>query len=366
MKENIINSSNRNYNIDLLKAISIFCVVLVHTNARYIIYSDIFSLRWTYGVLVRCIIMFCVCMFYMCSGILLYNNGKTYKIESIFKNKVLKLITILLIWDFIYKTVDWYINGAEINKYLGYIIEIFKTNNKYHLYYLYRAIFIYLFYPIGNYILKDKRIAAYFLVIGFIPVIFIKTIMLLPNFSELEGNINQITSNGAMEAIYFSILGSVLYKNYFNKLYKNKKNLRTACSYGIVGLVISIIMVMMSSKYESQSNLNFTSAATIFGTVYTISILFKGLSIGKIKEKYFKLLEIISDNTLYIYVSHILILEFLERAEFYRLFEGKFILKLIYPFITAILIIIIVLLGTYIYKKIKMKLSESIYRVTQN
>lgn len=356
--------TKRDYRIDLLKVISIFSVVLIHVNSTFVMNNEIMSKTWIYGVIIRCMTLFCVCIFYMCSGILLYNRNKPYKMNYLFKTKVFKLIFVLIIWDFIYKNVDWYVNGANINEYFGYLFEIFKMNNKYHLYYIYRAIPIFLYYPIGKQILKSNNVTVYYLILMSIPVIFIRTLMFLPLTSHIEGNIYQILANGAMEATYYSIFGYILYKNYDKNLKNNYDKIKAIKIYGILSLITCIVLIMGLSTMKNENDMNFVSACTIFGTMYTISILIKGLSIDQIGEKWLKPIRIISNNTLYIYVSHVLVLEQLERMNWGDKFMDNTILKLIYPFITTFLIIILVLFGIYVYKKIKIMLLRMLIQVT--
>lgn len=104
-----------NKKVQLLRAVSIMSVILIHTCVEGIV-----------GVVIRPLINFCVAMFIFLSGYL--TQLEVDNVKSFYKKRILKVLIPYLVWSVIYTIVN--------KDYSNLILNIFTTSACYTLYYI--------------------------------------------------------------------------------------------------------------------------------------------------------------------------------------------------------------------------------------
>lgn len=135
---------NRIFYLDLLKGVSIFFVVLLHTAALGLSMSDIGSVVWEVCNVTDSLCRFVVPVFVMISGTLLLNNNRQY---HLFKS-VKRLIIPLLLWSMLYSfmAVTYQYRMISFESVTAFLRLTFLTPT--HNWFLYMLIGIYLTVPL--------------------------------------------------------------------------------------------------------------------------------------------------------------------------------------------------------------------------
>lgn len=135
---------NRIFYLDLLKGVSIFFVVLLHTAALGLSMSDIGSVVWEVRNVTDSLCRFVVPVFVMISGTLLLNNNRQY---HLFKS-VKRLIIPLLLWSMLYSfmAVTYQYRMISFESVTAFLRLTFLTPT--HNWFLYMLIGIYLTVPL--------------------------------------------------------------------------------------------------------------------------------------------------------------------------------------------------------------------------
>ena len=187
-------------NIDLLKALAIYLVVIYHFNRIPVNIIDTDS-YWNYfNFYLKSIFSTCVPIFFFVNGLLLLNKEKIDIRKHI--KKIINIVILTVLWGFITLVALIYIRGEMLS-----IPQIIKGswslrqgwNN--HLWFLCTLIVIYVFYPLIHAVYHTNKKSFYF---------FFVCVMLFTFGNVLLGNVATTIS-------YFSnkFMNSNLQWNYF-------------------------------------------------------------------------------------------------------------------------------------------------------
>lgn len=239
------------YWIDYLRVFATFGVILLHTAAPLANqYGIVSNYDWWIGNIYNSITRFCVPVFLMISGALIFS--KTYNSTNDFlKKRVSKIIVPFLFWSMIYIARGIFFkfrSGEDITiiDVLKFIFLKLVTGASVHLWYVYLIIGLYLFFPIiGKWIhgssLRDIR---YFIIIWII-TIFVQ----LPFINSYFPKINLLYFSGY---IGYPILGYFLSKTNGSFWKKNGFQLL----FFLIGSLITILgayfmAIQKTGKYQS-------------------------------------------------------------------------------------------------------------------
>lgn len=321
----VIKMKNRLSNIDLLKVICIFAVILLHVATYNIFEVDYhYLVKKNYNIInfYNTITRFCVPCFIMISGMFLLNKNISFK--ELFKKYILKIFITYIIFSSLYSLYHYYFNGNNI-------LTTFIAGY-YHLWYLYLILGIYLVIPFLKKISSDKKLMQYYLILAL-------------TFSSIIPYIAQLIKiPGVKTAISHLNLHLVLgYTGYFVAGYyfsKNKVNNKIFYLLGILGMIINYLTFNGSYIDIDLYDSFFLLPGTAFQSI-AIFLFFKNL---KLKENY--ILTYISKLNLGIYLMHVFIMHSISH------FFPKFIYN--YSIITIpILSIIIYLCCIFIVTTLK-------------
>lgn len=186
---------------DLLKIVSIYAVILVHSAAPLLVrYHELGALQWWIGNLYDASARWCIPLFVMVSGTFVLGNSDGNAAGLFSQKRVMRVFVPFLVWSFIYFLWRIYGNGEELS-FSSFLPLIFVEPVYYHLWYLYIIIGLYLIAPVLSVYLKNagSRNVLYSLVLWSI------TASLLP-MAESLFDIRIYLSTGASNSV-FTFLG---------------------------------------------------------------------------------------------------------------------------------------------------------------
>ena len=294
-------NKDRLIGLDLLKIVSAFMIILIHSSANIYNNHAVGTSVWFSGVILNTIPRFAVPAFLMISGaLLLKNNMKP-------RNALMKALyagVALIVWSISYilaKKILW--NEGNI---IYDILSIpFKIGPSGHLWYGYLIVWIYIFLPIlkSLYDAIDKKLRLYFVFFGvFVPSILDGVI----SYFAIDGVILERPTFIYLNLGYIAIifLGRIIYEN------RNKVGVLTALLLSVIGFAITTIVSVKISERTGTSVHTFFFETQISNIMYAAGVMLlfskiklKNLS-GLIRSGIIKL----SKLSLGIYFSHSLLM----------------------------------------------------------
>ena len=278
-------------NIDLLKVICIFSVILLHVSSHQAfditynyIYNKNFSILNFYNMITR----FCVPGFIIISGMFLLD--KDISLKTIFRKYVLRMVILYIVFSLIYTTL-FYCKNHSIN-----LINTFFMGY-YHLWYIYVIIGLYLVTPFLRIIVKNKQLTIYFIILCFVFSSVIPFFIELFNIEILRNITLNLNLHIPMGYVGYYVLGYYISKSNVNKY--------LVYILGILGLVCNYIVFSTIGYQMNMYDMVFRFPTTYLYTI-SIFVIFKNI---KIKNN--KIIKYLASLTTGIYLVHLIILELL-------------------------------------------------------
>lgn len=328
----------REKNLDILRIIASFMVVLIHVSAIYVSTNiDKYNYNFKVGNFFDSISRISVPLFVMVSGAFIIDNEKNKNFKYFIRKTFKKIIVPTLIWSIIYVIYSiilqiFSFNGKNTNYTLPFIQWI-NGEPYYHMWYMYMLIGLYFVTPfiieikdkIGK--VNFKILSIIFLIIGFITS-FIGDLPWLIKFISYLG--------------YFC-LGYII-KKYYNKRFSYKIYL----FIGILSLFLIFIFTNLVVKYSLLHNrlyfYNYLNPLVILASI-SIFIVFTNMENLNCP----KLILNISKHTFNIYMIHAGIINCLNliiKYTFGRIFDPIWFI----PFFSTIVYIISYYISKLIFK----------------
>jgi len=133
--------------IDLLRSIAMYMVIALHCATGYIGNNGIFATRtWWLCSAVNGIGRMGVPIFFMISGLLALSDSRTLEIKTFYKKRFVKVLIPFIFWDIIYFLLTCFAKGTAPS-ILTFFRELLRTGSKYHLWYVYQILALYLLAP---------------------------------------------------------------------------------------------------------------------------------------------------------------------------------------------------------------------------
>lgn len=290
---------------DLLKIISIFIVIFIHAIGPY--RYEYFGVNGKYYFFLTFIDSFtriAVPLFFMITGTFMLSR-KTDNYGQYLKQRLPKLLIPFIIMSVFYYFYECNKIGTSPNA-IKFIIAFLNNDVKYHFWFMYVIIIIYLFIPFFQVLVQnlDRKKLLYLILLIIILANGFNTIHLLTNRYNHE-----ILKPLFLPSI-FSYMNYALMGYYFHKykISKNKKILLFVFS------IISICLIPIADHIfiESRINDEMLAATSIFPIIPSIFtyVLFKDFFEGKnINNKVNAVITKMSLCVIYIYMIHLYISE---------------------------------------------------------
>jgi surface polysaccharide O-acyltransferase-like enzyme len=296
--------NERNKNLDLLRVLASFMVILLHVSTKYVV-ENIGSpnLYFTIGNFFNSITRISVPIFVMLSGAFILDNVKNKDYEFFYKKTFKTIIIPTLLWSLIYciYSISLEILKGLIGLETNYFMPFLNWANGrpfYHLWYMYMVVGLYLIAPILIKVkedIGDKKT----LILGWI-------LMLL-------GVIIKFTSKLFWPIQFILYLGYFILGYSLNKYYisNNKKPFKYILGTVISGLSVFLITeLIVRMGWLKNDQLYFYSNLAPFVIIGSICIFIAFINIRELKIPAF--IDGIAKHSFNIYMIHAGILNIID------------------------------------------------------
>ena len=332
----MFGNGERDYSVDMMRSISCFMVVLTHTSLFLILTGpydapDGVSSDWLSLSFIRCLTVAATNLFLMISGIFFLSPERNVSISKIWSKNILKLSLAYIVWSMIYALLRIFYVNPEPFTWKTFCTEALVQ--EFHLWYIPMMIGIYVLVPFMRFFTAHAERKHYLYMIA----LMIGAIA-LNSLSEFNGVYEYHYSESIVTMIsrtpvkylcrypFYCILGYYLYT------YRPKLKTRI-CLYilGIAGVIFSLWCTTF--LYVETGNPN----ETVLIGKFSIGILAKNTALFvfvitvfsriKMSSGFKKLLSKISAATLFIYLSHVVLMRIFLQEEW--LFDTSMSIPLI-------------------------------------
>lgn len=327
--------------IDNLRALATFSVIIVHVAGPLLVNfsqaSPVYNEWWT-GNIYDSIVRYCVPVFVMLTGALLL--GSDIPLDVFLKRRFTRIIWPFVFWSAIY-LIQGYVTTEEFSYPGGipnWIYQSFMAGVRYHMWFIFMIIGVYLFIPIINkwIIHATEKEIRYFLIIW---LIFI--VKGIPGLEFLQIKV---------ELLYFSgYLGYAVLGYYLSvKDWPARKSVISGLFLFVAGVLITALGTYYRSLqtgafdgvYYNYLSLNVLMAATGLFLVFK----YAGQNNGALRH----VISIISKHSYGIFLCHLLTLNLLTTIGV----DAYFINPAAGIFITASLCLLVSLLMVWLVSKL--------------
>ena len=138
---------------DLLKIVSIFCVILIHSAAPLLVrYEMIGRSSWWAANLYNSFARWCIPVFFMVSGAFLIERASKDSLYQFFRRRFQRIAIPFVLWSGVYYVWRIYGNGEDLS-FTAFPLLLLREPVYYHLWFMYILIELYLLAPLlGAYV----------------------------------------------------------------------------------------------------------------------------------------------------------------------------------------------------------------------
>ena len=336
----------RVYWLDILRVICCFCVVFIHVCSIITDKADYSTSAWVVSTILEITIRFAVPVFFMISGALFLSRDKI-SIKKLWKKNILNISIILLVWLPIYGVFVYTVKYNNQITSFATLKEVMKglLSYQFQFWFLIPLLAIYVCMPMLKKISEDNKVLKYFLLLFFALKICVETIAPIIGNGDKLRLIRMLTPNMVAEYSGYFLLGYYLYKANLSKRLE-----KLSYFFGVLSvLVAALLTIVITNRTSTKTELfyDYFMITTFLSSVGVFNFFKYNVSKIDLKEKTKKIILIISDCTMGIYILHQIIKWTIEK--FYDVYSLPFCVIL--TFYAPVVIIICIVL-TLIIKKI--------------
>lgn len=311
-----MNNSSRIIYLDTLRIIATIAVILTHVSTMHIEDLSCNTTDWQIHNIYASFSRWCVPVFLMISGALFLNPEKAINIGLLYKKNILRIVTALIVWSFLYAlfqylTIERYHNLSSI---IGLTII-----GHYHLWFLYLILGIYISLPVLKKISESKTIFLYFLIVSFVFTFLVPLIIEIcknsipqqtwesfeshPYFLQaLEGNFNLLNPKILIGFVFYFMLG-----HYINIKDINTKHVMLIVISGLAGF----ICIIFGTYYSTSLQNSFDGS---FYHYLNICVLFEAIAayylVKHVSLRHnVKIIKLLSKTSFGTYLIHLMLME---------------------------------------------------------
>lgn len=295
--------------LDVLRCLACYLVIGLHAIADPLVNKGLFGTR-TWWVLDICsgLVRMGVPLFFMISGYLLLSDSRTLDIGTFYKRRLVKLLPPFLVWDVIYFLMRCADGGVEPDV-LTFFQELAFQGSKYHLWFVYQIIGLYLLMPFLKRIVDQCTTKEL--------VIFLGVVLLQPTLFRLLNVVQTVIWLNIFRTLVEGYAGFLITGYLLGSRELSRKARWWIYGLGLVGLVGGALGNYLLSSSE-KINLVFNEGYSIthFLTSGACFVLAKQLA-GKLPQQLLRGTKKVSHLTYGIYLSHVLLLDWIFQNRWY-------------------------------------------------
>ena len=308
-----IRQNQKEY-IVFLRALATIAVVFYHSK------PSISSGGYIPRYLIEVFLNWCVPIFLMISGSLFLESEKTIDFKYMFK-KTKHIFFIIFFWGFIYNIlfVTYVERSISLKTIVTSVVMIFKGDTTYcfQFWYLYVILGIYMFMPFfkcwtDKYLKNENINKDTYLLVCFWLVFSIIVPTILRGINIERGPLFDSFTNVISSFLFITLCGRI-----FDVLnYKVKRILFLALSISFV--IHALIFIYMIFVHKQENIKNWYGYETFF-TLNMTSLLYMAsmrINFEKIPLLIRKTYFVISKNSLFIYITHVIVLHIIRKIGF--------------------------------------------------
>lgn len=287
--------------IDLLRCAAAFLVILLHCIAGYTGSTALFGTRtWWACDIINSFARMGVPLFFMVSGFLLLSSEKTGHIQAFYKNRVSRLCVPFLFWDTIYYFESCVLEGCTPGL-LPFLNELTHQGSKYHLWFVYQIMALYLLMPFLKKIIDNSTRRELW--------IFLFVILLQPTIFRFINIVQRAVYIAPFLALVEGYAGFLL-TGYLLGSQPMARRRAVVCVIGCVGLAGGAIGNFLFSSPE-KIVMYFSEGYSIvqYMTAGALFLLAKETA-DRLPEWLLRPVRSLSKRTFGIYLIHVLFLDF--------------------------------------------------------
>lgn len=291
--EQIIEKRDKLYELDYMRFIACFAVMIVHITATGITEYIHGSFPYTLMLLINRSIKFTTPVFILLSGVTsFYSYGyknREFKYMEFLKKRLSKVVVAYLVWCIIYYAAYIYLGYYTIDIKF-FVKRVLLGTMSYHLYFVIIIIQMYIVGPVFYFMLKntDKKVKM---------LIFAGIITYLcAEFIRFN-----LSDRLFLKYMVFYMLGIYITMEYNNFLIWIKKNK----VFIILGYIIMSIIYTVVSYYDSVI---YTFIWFLFSSISLFFVYLIGLFLKDILKNIYSFIKVFGQSSYYIYLMHPLVL----------------------------------------------------------
>ena len=303
-------SNGHDYNIDLLRIIACFSVVVLHCASQFWYSLPVSESEWaitdTYDALFR----FGVPVFIAISGVLFLNPQKDISIKKLFTHSILRIWVLFFVWSFLYGLRDWTRFEPSGKTLLNLIDE--TIGSYHHLWFLPMIAGLYLIVPIIRKWLSiaSKKDVEYFLILFIVFKVFVETAQAMVHWRLVNFLIKFVDATMITSYLGYFVLGYYVF--YYGI---EKKWHKCIYAFGLIGECANVLFSIILSRHSNTPRAGIFDSYSIFTFMVVLALLVFFFDKSKERNnsiKCKKMISEVSNATLGIYLTHVMIIETLD------------------------------------------------------
>ena len=296
----------RNVGYDIMRALSIFMVVAIHSNVAYL-GTNMGSFPWYIVTLATSVCLVAVPLFFMVSGALLLDADQIIPIDKLFSKRIFKQALPFVVWSLIY--VFARIVMGKISFTVTAFTSLLYEPAYYQFWFMYSLLAIYLLLPVLQAVVikLSKRHLEYVLLVWLVfCTVFPVLERFVPGFA-ISGHVDLILCEGYVG--YF-LLG------YYLRKYHSDLSWKRSLVLAILGITITGLLSVLEYTIFSETGYSGYFYQTYLTPFVAMSVIGLFTLIGNARYPnnawMISAVKILSVSSIGVYYIHMLVITALE------------------------------------------------------
>lgn len=300
-------ATNREYNMDRLRILSCFLIVLLHFSSSYWTCVPIGSYEFTVMTVYNCLTRVGVPVFIMLSGYFLLEKPYATDWKNYLKRPVKMAIT-FYVWAAFYAFQGLIVEYIRTGSVTGERLEYTKQEmifGHYHMWFCVLIIGYYFLFPFAKKIAEDMQVLRLFILLWVLFAFALPFVFAWVNCPVVSGFVNGLEMNPVKGYWGYFLLGYYVKKSEWTPMKK-----RGLYALGLLSLGLTILLTLRQCNAEGKCIETWLSTGSPFVLCMSAALFLVYVSKkeenGNVQRD---LLVSVSDSTFFVYMFHIFLLE---------------------------------------------------------